>query len=132
MLPALRVQLPAPEQAPRRTSLFLTYPKTAVTTRQPILTAEATAGGLLDFDEAPPVEFQLVVVTADGRIVGKLGMHTAVVDVTTQLVRLSVQEKARLPVRLDEEFEGTFTVRALHPDTQVELASITLQTAYEI
>ncbi|MBD2769382.1 PglZ domain-containing protein [Hymenobacter sp. BT664] len=132
VLPALRIQLPAPEQAPKRTNLFLTYPKTAVTTRQPILTAEATAGGLLDFDDTPPVEFQLVVVAADGRIVGKLGLHTAVVDVTTQLVRLSVQEKARLPVRLDEEFEGIFTVRALHPDTQVELASITLQTAYEI
>ena len=132
VLPALRVQLPAPEQAPKRTSLSLTYLKPVVTTRQPILTAEAVGGSLLDFDEAPPVEFQLVVMAADGRIVGKLGLHTAVVDVATQLVRLSVQEKARLPVRLDEEFEGTFTVRALHPDTQVELASIILQTAYEI
>lgn len=133
VLPALRVQLPAPAQQAPRTRLFLTYPKAAVTTRQPILTAEAAGGGnLLETDEAPPAEFLLVVLAADGRVVGKLGPHTAVVDVPTQLVRLAVQEKARLPVRLEEEFEGTFTVRALHPDTQVELASLTLQTAYEI
>jgi hypothetical protein len=96
-----------------------------------MITAEAIAGQLYDND-GPPVEFRVAVLGAQGQPVGLLGTHSSVVDAPGQLVRLPAGEVVRLPVRLDEEFEGKFTVRALNPDTQVELFSLTLQTAYEV
>lgn len=131
VLPALRVQLPPADRAPQCTRLELRYAKAAVTTRQPMITAEAIASGKL-YEESPPVEFRIVVLGPAGQPIGKLGTHSAVVDAASQLVRLPAGEVARLPIRLDEEFEGSFTVRASNPDTQVELFSLSLLTAYEV
>lgn len=130
VLPALRVQLPTPEQAPARTRLELRYAKAAITTRQPMITAEAIAGQL--YDDAPPVEFRVAVLGPQGQIMGRLGAHSAVVDAVGQLVRLPAGEVVRLPVRMDEEFEGNFTIQALHPDTRVELFRLPLRTEYEV
>lgn len=131
VLPALRVQLPAPNRPVQRTRLFLRYAKAAVTTRQPMITAEAVAGDQL-YDESPPVEFRITVLGSEGQVVGQLGSHSTVVDIGSQLVRLPAGELARLPIRLNEAYEGPFIIRASDPDTQVELFSLPLQTQYEL
>jgi hypothetical protein len=131
VLPALRVQLPAPNRPAQRTRLFLRYAKAAVTTRQPMITAEAVAGDQL-YDESPPVEFRITVLGSEGQVVGQLGSHSTVVDISSQLVRLPAGELARLPIRLNEAYEGPFIIRASDPDTQVELFSLPLQTQYEL
>ena len=131
VLPALRVQLPAPNRPAQRTRLFLRYSKATVTTRQPMITAEAVAGDQL-YDESPPVEFRITVLGSEGQVVGQLGSHSTVVDISSQLVRLPAGELARLPIRLNEAYEGPFIIRASDPDTQVELFSLPLQTKYEL
>lgn len=92
------------------------------------------ASGSIAFDEQwaaePPVQVQLLVYKSGAtEEVGKLVVGERV-DPATRLVSLREGEVIKVPVRLDEDFSGSFTVKALDAITQAGLGELTLKTRF--
>jgi hypothetical protein len=78
----------------------------------------------------PPVQLQLLIHQAGtmepvGQVV--VGDH---VDPTTRLVSVPVGAAIKVPVRLIEEFSGSFVIKALDPLTQAGLGELILKTQF--
>ena len=66
---------------------------------------------------------------AGKKVVGEVAPNSNV-DPATGLVTIEAGAAVKVPLRMEEEFEGKFTVTAIDPVTQVTYDSLDLQTDY--
>jgi len=133
--PVIELRLRAPEaktgKAPKVT---LNYRRGAkrITTRRPVLEVLVGGGDLLSMDIA--VEILLEAQDAKGNVVGEAAPGGAVNPATRTLsltpgpAGLSVQ----VTLRMDETYEGKFSVKALDPNTLAAYAKLDLETDYTV
>ena len=94
-----------------------------ITTRRPMI--EISMFSTM-FDEI--VEFQLEAYSQDG-IVGEVAASPHV-NAATNLVEIQPGQAIKVPLKMDDDFHGSFEVRAIDPVTQVNYATLKLKTDY--
>lgn len=73
-------------------------------------------------------EFQLEAYSQDG-IVGEVAASPHV-NAATNLVEIQPSQAIKVPLKMDDDFHGSFEVRAIDPVTQVNYATLKLKTDY--
>ncbi|HOD39120.1 MAG TPA: PglZ domain-containing protein, partial [Candidatus Wallbacteria bacterium] len=98
-----------------------------ITTRLPVLDLQLYAEEFFALDHT--VEILLEAVDKNNKIVGssKIGGR---VDPSTGTIHIKAGERIQITMKMDEEFEGKFTVRALNPSTMAEYCKLELETNY--
>jgi hypothetical protein len=98
-----------------------------ITSRRPVLDL---AWSQVDaFADEQEIEVAIEAVDSKGNIVGFVGSGQTV-NPATQGVRIRPGLIVNVGLRMEDNFSGTFTVRALDPATQAIITDITLKTAY--
>lgn len=82
----------------------------------------------IDLYRAERLEFQLEAY-AKGKVVGEAASCQHL-DPSTNLVRIQLGQAIKVPLRMDDDFEGAFEVRAIDPRTQANFATLKLKTKY--
>jgi hypothetical protein len=118
---------PAGEQ--RAVKVVLSYKNGAkrITTRLPVLEVELVSDDL--FAQDMSVEILLEAQDSKGNVVGE-PRSGGDVNPATRTMTLMPGQRRQIPLRMDEEFRGKFTVKALHPQT-LALASKASELALE-
>ena len=130
VLPCLTVELKpqAKRQAVPNIKLSYRQGKTdRITSRRPVI--DLSWPVLNMFDEDYEIEIGVEAVDSKGRVVGSVGSGQTV-NPATQGVRIQPGQAISVGLRMDDDFSGTFTVRALDPTTQAVIDDLTLKTAY--
>ena len=127
LLPAVSVRLAATASASAAATVRLSYRggrTDTVTTRLPLV--EVAASSELFGPEVVEVRLD---VEAGGASVGEPS-PSAYTDPATGLARVGSGDTVKVPLRLRNDFEGAFTVRATDPNTGVTFAELPLRTDY--
>jgi len=128
VLPVISVDLLArAEEKPRPVDLHLSYKAGSterITTRRPMIQIAVYQTGL--FEEE--LEFQLEAYDKK-KIVGEVGTSNHV-NPATNLVKIRSGESIKVPLKMDDDFHGSFEVKATDPVTGVNYATLKLRTDY--
>ena len=131
LLPVVQIGLkPTPQKtAALRIELFLTYrgaSQGVVTTLRPSVEVSLPGSDLFGPAE---VSFVLEGFDANGKKVAQTA-SSPVTDPATGEVRMSRGQSIKVPIRIDEKFDGQFTLRAAHPGTGEIFATLKLTTDF--
>jgi PglZ domain-containing protein len=130
VLPCLCVEMKGPAAKKNLPDLQITYRQgktDKITSRRPVIDI---AWSQMDaFAEENEIEIALDAVDSKGNTIGWVSSGQTV-NLATQGVRVRPGQIVGVGLRMEEEFSGHFTVRALDPATQTLLAQLTLKTAY--
>jgi hypothetical protein len=101
--------------------------KTKITTRLPVIEVSVESTDI--FSRSADFEIQLEAQNRKGEVVGepKPGGN---VNPATGTINLRPGETKAITVRMQTEFEGKFTLKALNPTTQTTFATLDLETDY--
>lgn len=130
VLPCLTVELKAQTKKVALPELQLSYRQgktDKITQRRPVL--DLAWPGLNLFGEDYDIEVAVEAVDSKGNVVGWVGSGQTV-NPATQGVRIRPSQVTSFSLRMEDQFSGSFTVRALDPSTQALIADLTLKTAY--
>jgi PglZ domain len=94
-----------------------------ITTRRPMVEISMFSTMFNEF-----VEFQLEAYSKDG-LVGEVAA-SPYVNAATNLVEIQPSQAIKVPLKMDDDFHGSFEVRAIDPVTQVNYATLKLKTDY--
>lgn len=131
IVPVLTVRLqPALAKAAPAT-VTLTYRNGAkrITTRLPVFDVVLNSDDL--FARGEEFEIRLEAQTKKGDVVGE-AKPGGPVNPATGTVTLVPGQPAQVTLRMQDEFEGKFTVKALNPTTEATYASLDLETSYVV
>jgi len=131
VVPVLEIKLRSEEKEAKRITVELSYKRGAkkVTTRLPVIEVRASGEDL--FDAAAEVEVLIEADDKDGKVIGEAAPGGPISPSTGTL---SVKSGTTVPVtiRMDMEYEGKFTIKALNPVTMEVLSKIELETDYAV
>lgn len=132
LVPVITVSLKQASQPKLATAnISLSYKNGAkrVTTRLPVIGLEVEGANLLSFGET----FEILLEAHDrkGNIVGE-AKRGGTVDVVTGTVTVKPGGKMQVTIRMADEFEGKFTLKALNPVTMGQYTSLGLETDYAV
>jgi hypothetical protein len=131
VLPVLSINLKKKgKKEGRAAKLRLSYKGEAtgtVTTRRPMIEIVLFQEQIEAFG-AKELEFQLEA-HAKGKVVGEAA-SCQYLDPSTNFIKIKLGQAIKVPLRMNEEFEGTFEVRAIDPRTQANHATLKLKTNY--
>ncbi|MBU0973509.1 MAG: PglZ domain-containing protein [Proteobacteria bacterium] len=110
--------------------ITLTYKKGAkkITTRLPVF--EVLFSGDL-FSSGEGVEILLEAQDSKGHVIGE-PRPGAEVNPATRTVTLMSRQRKQIALRMDPDFEGKFSVKALNPTTLAAFSQIKLETDYTV
>ena len=98
-----------------------------ITTRLPVMAVSFYTDDLF----TPQVEVLMEAYDETGNVVGKPSAGAGV-NPATQTVTLEKGTQIQIVLRMDSDFEGKFTVKALNPTTLTTYGTLNLQTDYTI
>jgi hypothetical protein len=127
VLPVVSVDLSRREEKREKVDLYLSYKGGAVdriTTRRPMIEVAVYQTGL--FDEE--LEF-LLEAYHKRNLVGEVGTSDHV-NPATNLVKMQLGKAIKVPLKMDDDFYGSFEVKATDPVTRVNYATLKLKTDY--
>jgi hypothetical protein len=130
VLPCLTVDLKPQTKRQALPSLQISYRQgktDKITSRRPVL--DLSWPSLSMFDEDYEIEVAIEGIDSKGKVVGSVGSGQTV-NPATQGVRIRPGQAISVGLRMEDEFSGTFTIRAFDPTTQAIIAELTLKTAY--
>lgn len=130
VLPCLSIDLvssPAKKAAPNIQLSYKQGRTDKITSRRPVLDLSWSE---LALDEQE-IEIAIEALDSKGTVVGCISSGTTV-NLATQGVRIRAGQAVSVSLRMDDHFNGTFTVRAHDPATQALIAEIKLKTDYAV
>ena len=130
VVPILTMRLKQKQEADRsRIAIGLSYKSGAkrITTLVPVIEVSATATDM--FASADIIQLLLEAHDQQGNVVGE-PRPSADVDPATRTITLIPGQKRQITMRMDQEFEGKFTVKAIDPTSQAIHCSLILETDY--
>ncbi len=109
----------------------LTYKNGAkrVTTRLPVIDVSLSPSNL--FSQALTAEILLEAQDSKGNVVGEPRSGSDV-NPATRTITLAANERKQIILRMNPDFEGKFTVKALNPKTLTAYSSLDLETDYTV
>lgn len=113
------------------TTVKLDYKQGAkrITTRIPVLRVAAEGADL--FSAATFIEFLLEAQDKDGHVVGEARMGS-LVNPATGTISLRPGESVQIAIKMDDEFQGKFSIKALDAATQAIYDKLDLETDYSV
>ncbi len=129
VVPVLSMRLEGAEPAIRKIKIDLTYRNGAkrITTRTPVVEVMWANDDM--FEQDREVEILLEAHKPNGDVVGE-PRPGGVVDPATRTISLRPNIRVPVALRMVEDFEGKFTIKALNPNTLVAFNSLTLEAEY--
>jgi hypothetical protein len=100
-----------------------------ITTRLPVVDLSVESGDM--FSQEADFEILLEAHNKKGAVVGEAKKGDPV-DPATGTLKLRPGEQKQITIRMDLEFEGKFTLKALDPVTMTAYATIDLETDYAV
>lgn len=103
-----------------------------ITTRMPVVEVVLLSEDMHSQDMFPQeigIEVLLEALDSKGNVVGE-PRTGADVNPATRTINLLPNQRKQIALRMDDEFRGKFTVKALNPTTLAALASLPLETDY--
>jgi hypothetical protein len=132
IVPVLKIQLTtAKVTSNSEFQVHLSYKKNnpkSITTRLPAFTLSLDAG---IFTQSVPCEVLLEAQDAKGNVVGEPRISTDL-NPTTRTIALTHGESKQIVLKMDTDFEGKFTVKAMNPVTLTAYAKLELTTDYTV
>ena len=130
LVPVLSIKLEKATPEPRNIEIKLTYRSGAkhITTRMPVVEVLWATNDMFEQDRT--LEILLEAQTAKGEVVGEARGNA--VDLATGVIVLRPNERRSVPLRMADEYDGKFVVKALNPTTLVAYQSINLETDYTV
>jgi hypothetical protein len=127
---ALRLR-PAETAAAEQAAVTLSYKRGSkkITTRMPVIEVAAGEGDL--FSMGTPIDVLIEAHDDAGRVVGE-AKPGGRVNPATRVVSIPPGETLQITLKMDPEYEGKFTVKALDPVTQAARSKLNLQTDYMV
>ncbi len=131
VVPVLEIQLAARPESRHPPTVVLRYKRGArrITTRLPVFELSMVSGDLFSTDT--PLEILVEAHDAAGRVVGE-ALPVGAVNPATRTLSLTSNLAVQLTLRMEETFEGKFTVKALDPTTLATLSQLELETDYTV
>ena len=127
---AMRLEVPE-EQAAKQPSMTLSYKRggSKITTRLPVVELAVGLGDLFGRGQ----DFEVLIEAHDrqGKVVGE-AKPGGDVNPATRTLSVRTGETLSVVLRMDLEFEGKFTVKALDPETLTTFSSLSLKTDYTV
>lgn len=129
VVPVITVRLKQAKKASAPPKVMLSYKGGAkkITTRLPVVELAAEGESLFAHEET--FEVLLAAYDKKNNVVGEAKPGGAV-DYATGAITLKPGERIRVTVKMTEEYEGTFTLKALSPATGAQFAVLALETDY--
>ncbi len=130
VLPVISVELAAARKSTAVVEIKLSYKGGAtakITTRRPMIEISAFAQADL-FGGTEEIEFQLEAYSKK-EVVGEAA-SCAHVNPANNLVRIKPGGAIKVPLKMMEDFSGSFEVRAVNPETMVNYSTLKLKTDY--
>lgn len=100
----------------------------SITSRLPVIEVSVKGGGVL-FDNS--VELLIEAQNAAGEVVGE-AKPGDLVNAATGTVTLQSGQMHKIPLRMDMNFEGSFCVKAMNPETLETYSTLDLSTDYTV
>jgi len=131
VVPVLSMRLEGAEPAIRKIKIDLTYRNGAkrITTRTPVVEVMWANDDM--FEQDREVEILLQSHKPKGDVVGE-PRPGGVVDPATRTISLRPNVRVPVALKMLEDFEGKFTIKALNPNTLVAFNSLALETDYTV
>lgn len=134
LVPVISVRIRAPEKkVEAQLSVLLNYKRGArkITTRLPVIEV-SLAGQSSLFPGEQSVEFFLEAHSPKGKVVGEANPGGPV-NPATRVIHLKPGETLQITLKMDLDYEGRFSVKALEPNTLAGLGqSLDLETDYTV
>jgi hypothetical protein len=130
IVPVLVARLHAPEQPElRKVAVELTYKSGAkrITTRLPVIEVMLIAEDM--FSQGLNVDILLEAEDSKGNVVGE-PRPGGDVNPATRTVTLMPGQRKQIALRMDDEFRGKFSIKALNPTTLAAYSALGLETDY--
>ncbi len=132
VVPVITIKLQTEsESGPKNYEFKMTYRRGAnkITTRLPVIELSATASSL--FSQGSDMEVLIEAHDKKGNVVGE-ARPGGPVNAATGTVSISPGEPIRVTLKMDLDYEGKFTVKALDPSTLSQFCKIDLETDYTV
>jgi hypothetical protein len=130
VVPVIVARLHAPGQPElRKVAIELTYKNGAkrITTRLPVIEVVLIAVDM--FSQGSSVDILLEAQDSKGNVVGE-PRPGGDVNPATRTVTLMPGQRKQIALRMDDEFRGKFSIKALNPTTLAAYSALALETDY--
>ena len=133
ILPVLSIKLKKEAAAPQKPTIKLTYKNNAkrITTRLPVVDVVLEQQQQQLFGSSEDVELLLEAHDKKGNVVGE-AKPGGDVNPVTGTVTLKPNERIQVAMKMDLEFEGKFSIKAINPTTMAVYCTIELETDYTV
>jgi hypothetical protein len=133
ILPVLSIKLKKEEAPTEKPKIKLTYKNNAkrITTRLPVIDAVLEQPQQQLFGPAEDVEILLEAHDKKGNVVGE-AKPGGDVNPVTGTVTLKPNERIQVAMKMDLEFEGKFSIKAINPTTMAVYCTLELETDYTV
>lgn len=133
VVPVLTIRLSEEEPDAGKPNVVLSYKNgaTRITTRLPVIDLLLEVKQLELFHEKPDLDILLEAHDKKSNIVGE-AKAGGPVNPATGTITLSPDERIQVILKMQLEFEGRFTVKALNPTTLAAYCQIDLETDYTV
>lgn len=133
ILPVIAIRLKGEETQSGNFKIALSYKNGAkkITTRLPVITISEEYPATLFQQALPDVELLLEAHDSKGEVVGE-AKPGEVVNPATGSISIQRGGKVQVILKMQLEFEGKFTVKAINPTTLAVYDSLTLTTDYTV
>ncbi|MCC6282600.1 MAG: PglZ domain-containing protein [Saprospiraceae bacterium] len=133
IVPVLSVRLSAPAAPEGRLKVQLSYKNGArrITTRFPVIDValELISNDL--FAQENYFELYMEAYDGKGKLVGE-AKRSDPVDPATGILALKANRSVQVTLRMEDDFEGKFTIKAIDPKNQATYDSLSLETDYTV
>jgi hypothetical protein len=132
VVPVLTVRLEKPAPAERtRVEVVLNYKQGAkrITTRLPVIEIAMRSNDL--FMQEAAVEILLEAQDATGKVVGEARPGSDV-NPATRTISIRPGDPKQIVVRMDHDFAGKFSFKAVNPNTLATYAELKMETDYTV
>lgn len=131
VLPVITMRLRTKESVYRKPIVTISYKNGAkrVTTRLPVIDVKLEYYDLFE----PDINFEILLEAHDkkGNVIGE-AKASGPVNPATGTINLKSGERVQVTMRINPEFEGNFTVKAMNPTTLAVYCKLDLETDYVV
>jgi PglZ domain len=131
VVPVITVRLRAKQPEVAKASVALSYKNGAkrITTRLPVVSLQVETSDIFSLHS----DFEILLEAQDrkGKVVGE-AKPGGPVNTATGTVTLKPGQPEQVTVRMDPDYEGKFTLKALNPVTMTAYATLDLETDYAV
>lgn len=131
IVPVISIKLSEDKHADKKPNIKLSYKNGAnlITTRLPVINLIWDEQQMELFTVDPDIEVLIEAYSSKGQIIGEVKTGGPVNPATGTII-IKKSQSLQVPLRMQLDFEGKFTVKAMNPKTMATYCKLELETDY--